>query len=298
MIRRTLKQAPIAATLTLAIVVWTSTLCGNDALRLTDGERTKAVRVLRLGFAGEAFWPSMHAAEALSVAGHGESLIAPLQEKLKTEKDDQHRCGLARELIRAGHKEAKHVLLEIINGQDPYGHVHAAESMYKVGLIGDGKALKAAMEGSENKPALRIMAAAALGKHKDAQAMKFLRSQLLADDPDTFRIAAWVLARIGDSTDVPNIKKRAQSTKDPLARCFCEHALAALGDEDGKKALLQNLKSEDSAVRTYAAVFAGEAGLTEAKQHLLRMLDDPHDDAAIRAAQSLLHLEIATAPKP
>ena len=272
-------------------VTFTGTTTAEQGLRLTDAQRDKALTVLRGGFTGEDFWPAMHAAEALTIAGHGDSIIKPLRARLRAEKDDQRRCGLARELVRAGHTPAKRVLLEVLASEDDHGHIHAAESMYKVNVKGDGKLLRSAMLREDAKPALRIMAAAALAKHEDDAAMKFLRSQLSADDPDTFRIAAWVLARIGDKSDIPRIKRRLANTKNPLAQCFGEHALAALGDTDGKQALLRNLNSDDDAVRTYAATFAGEAKLVEAKTQLVKMLDDTHPDAAIRAAQSLLMME-------
>ena len=50
----------------------------------------------------------------------------------------------------------------------------------------------------------------------------------------------------------------------------------------------KSLESEDPAFRTYAATFAGDAGLTHLAPKLIEMLDDPHEDAAIRAAQTLL----------
>ena len=60
------------------------------------------------------------------------------------------------------------------------------------------------------------------------------------------------------------------------------------GDPVGIAALGASLDSEDPAFRTYAATFAGDAGLTHLAPKLIEMLDDPHEDAAIRAAQTLL----------
>jgi HEAT repeat protein len=56
--------------------------------------------------------------------------------------------------------------------------------------------------------------------------------------------------------------------------------------------LLENLKSADPVIRTYAAVFAGESGIFEAVPDLIRQLDDENPDAGIRAAQALLTLAL------
>lgn len=258
-------------------------------LAIAPAVRARCLDVLRQGMRSEDFWPSVHAAEALTVAGHGREVREFLGPKLRSERDDRKRCGLARELVRAGDRAQAAVLLEILAKPQPYGHVHAAESLYKVGQTGDGRLLRDALAQQDN-PSLQLMAAAALGRHGSAEAMRLLRRKAADADPKTSRTASWVLARIGDASDIPQLRRNVARAPDPLTRAYSEHALAKLGDAHGRKALARNLRSADPAIRTYAAVFAGEARMLSAAGQLVTMLDDPVLDVRIRAAQSLLLL--------
>ncbi len=265
-----------------------------QSFRLDTKTRERCLEVLREAMQFADFWPAIHAAEAMTLADHGEEVRTLLDPKLKDESDAQKRCGLARELVRAGDREKSAVMMDILRGTDAHGHVHAAESLYKVGWTGDSLALESVFAKTDNLR-LKIMAAAALAKYGKgtvrASAYAFLRSILRDEpDPDVFRIAAWILARIGNDNDAALMRDRIRDADDPLVVAFLQHALAALGDEAGRKALLENLKSTDPAIRTYAAVFAGESGLTEAVPQLIRQLDDDHRDARVRASQALLVL--------
>jgi sialidase-1 len=82
----------------------------------------------------------------------------------------------------------------------------------------------------------------------------------------------------------------------PLSRAYFEHALAALGDAEGRAALVKNLDDADPMLRVYAAEFAPEARALEAADDLRRRLDDPDLDVRIRAAQALLVLAGAAPP--
>jgi sialidase-1 len=266
-----------------------------DRIKLTDEVREKCLTVLRDGLKSDEFWPSIHAAEGLTLGGRGAEVIAHLQPKLATEKDDQRRCGLARELVRAGQRQHARIMLNILAGEDSHGHVHAAESLYKVAEIGDGGALRKAFADTSNVP-LQMMAAAALGRCGNPEAMAFLRKQLKIAEPDIARIAGWVLGRIGSPADIPDLTTRANSAEETIQRVFYHNSLAALGDKIGMLTLENHLKSFDPATRTYGATFAGDARATQSKKQLTRLLDDPYLDARLRAAQSLLVL--ASAPPP
>ena len=263
--------------------------CHPTPLELSSELEARCVEILRQSLKSDEFWPSMHAAEALTLAGHGEEVRAALEPRLTTETDDRQRCGLAREIVRAGNVSRVDVLLEVLAKNDAYGHVHAAESLYKVGRVGDGRLLRAALAREENPP-LQVMAAAALGRCGSPVAMQLVREKLADKDVDVSRIAAWVLARLGDASDVGPLRENLRRVETPLARCFFESALAALGDAAGREALIGNLTAEDPAVRTFAATFAGELGMQAAADQLIKMLDDPAEDVRIRAAQSLLVL--------
>ncbi len=283
---------PISARLCLLVLFLPSAIgvrAAEPALQLDAATRDRCLAVLRAGLRGDDFWPSIHAAEGLTLGGYWNEVCVFLEPKLGAERDDQRRCGIARELVRAGDRAQTRVLLEVLASNDDHGHVHAAESLYKVNEIGDGHSIRLGFATTENIR-LRLMAAAALARAGSPAAMDVLRETLSDKDPDIARLAAWVLGRIGDESDIPRLKQRLHNCDDKLARAFIEHSLAALGDEDGRRALRRNLTSDDGAIRTYAAVFAGDAGMTDVASQLQRMLDDPEPDAAIRAAQTLLWL--------
>ena len=284
---------PVAVVLMLAFAVKATAEGEADhrasAIQLIDATRTKCLKLLRKAARGSEFWPSIHAAEALSLAGHGDEVRKLLEPKLKTERDDQRRCGLARELVRAGDRAKTAVMLDILGGSDPHGHVHACESLYKVNEIGNGRMFRTALRLKDN-PTKSLMAAAALGRWGSPAAFELLRRRVKDADPKIARIAAWILARIGDKRDLPSLRTGAKRFDDPLTRAYFQHALAALGDRAGLEALARNLGSDDAAIRTYAASFASDARAASAKKQLIKLLDDENVDVRVRAAQSLLVL--------
>ena len=261
----------------------------TDPLTIDAALRTRCLSVLQEGLASDEFWPAIHAAEGLTLGGYGSQVRAAFEPRLESETDLQRRCGLARELVRAGDRLKKQVLLDVLANDDSYGHMHAAESLYKICEIGNGQALRQAFVDDPNV-SVRLMAAGALGRCGNPAAMHFLRQSLAADEPATRRIAAWLLGRIGDDSDIPRIRKTLPLAEDDLSRAYAEHSLAALGDDAGMKALARNLASSDPAIRTYAATFAGDVGAVHLIPQLSAMLDDPHLDARIRAAQSIFDL--------
>lgn len=271
-------------------------IAADKRVPLSDAIRTQCLQVIREGLRSEEFWPSMHAAEALTSAGFGDEVKEFLAPKLTSETDDQRRCGLARELIRAGDLGREYVLFGILQNLDSNGRVHAAESLYKINSIGDGRELRRAFADKENTT-LCLMAAAALGQNGNRHALQYLRDQLHAENPDVAMVAAWVLGRLGNAQDIPPLRASADRIEQPLPRAFFEYALAVLGEDVGRQSLLRNLNSADDAIRTYAADAAGPARLAAAAPALRQLLDDRAVDCRIRAAQSLLTLAIEPAPQ-
>ncbi len=268
----------------------------RESISLDEATRQRCLDILRSGLRSDEFWPSIHAAEGLTLAGHGDEVIDYLTDKLPAETDDQKRCGIARELVRAGDKARASVMLDILAGDDPHGHIHAAESLYKVVEIGDGTVMRKAFATTDNVR-LKLMAAAALGRCGNPDAMQFLRESLSSKDPEVLRIAVWILGRIGNTSDIPKIKAQLPRCEDALLKAYVHHSLAALGDADGLKVLATNLHDQDPVVRTYAATFAGDAWATGAADSLQQLLDDENADTTYRAAQSLLVLSGAV-PEP
>ena len=267
---------------------------------LDQATRERCVTILRRGMHGDDFWPSMHAAEGLTLGGHAAEVLEFLKDRLAHETDDQRRCGIAREMVRAGDRAQAQIMLDILASPDPHGHVHAAESLYKVIEIGDGRTLRQTFSSTDNMR-LKLMTAGALGRCGSPAAMAFLRQSLSHDDLDVMRIAVWILGRIGDETDIPQIKAQLPRCeypqRDPLLAAYVNNSLAALGDAAGLAALMENLHHADPEVRTYSATFAGDAWATDARDGLIQLLDDPHADTSYRAAQSLLVLSGAP-PQP
>ena len=291
-----LQKVPFMKTLRLILATFAVSMTFTDAIAadtqivtLDAATRQRCLEVLRAGLQGDEFWPSIHAAEGLTLGGYGKEVTEFLEPKLSTENDDQHRCGIARELVRAGDRSYTDVMLKILAGEATHGHTHAAESLYKVVEIGDGVAMRKGFR-QDDDVRWKLMAAAALGRCGSLDAMTYLRDSLENKDLEVLKIAAWVLGLVGDSSDIPRLTKQLPRCEGDLLKAFVQNALAALGDADGLKALAQNLTHSDPEVRTYAATFAGDARAVSVMETLKQMLNDPHADAAYRAAQSLLVL--------
>ncbi|HND55855.1 MAG TPA: HEAT repeat domain-containing protein, partial [Pirellulaceae bacterium] len=262
------------------------------------------MRQLREGLASGEFWPAMHAAEALTYAGLGTEVREALWPKLPNDADDQHRCGLAREIVRAGDRRALPVLFGVLAKADPYGHTHAAESLYKIAEIGDGRALRKLYQ---DTPDIRrkLMAAAALARCGNADAHDFIRVHVAHETPEARKIAAWLVTRldvdltaaarspqsaVARSRDalVAKLRERMAAETDVVTRAYQAHALAALGDADGLRQLELNLSHADNEIRTYAAEMVGHVRAASLQAKLIEKLADPWLDVRSRAAQSLL----------
>ena len=289
MIRR---NAPLALFALMGAIL-PGHLSAAPLMTLTPETNAKALETLRAGIRiaePEKFWVTMHAAEGLTLGGYGDEVIPLLEPKLSTETDAQRLCGLARELVRAGKREPLSVLTEVLRREDPYGHTHAAESLYKVFEVGDEAVMRERFETSANIK-LRLMAAAALArKLNDAGAYAFIRECRDGNDPDGLQIAAWILGIIGNEGDIEPLRARLADAPTPVIRGYVVNALACLGDPDGLARLARDLEDPDPAIRTYAATFAGDAKAVSTQKRLEAMLDDPDADARVRAAQTLLQL--------
>jgi sialidase-1 len=285
-------RAPLLATM-LAIVVGGAPRGAEPnqegVLVLSSELGDKALAVLRDGLNSDEFWPSMHAAEGLTQAGYGAEVRADLADRVRTEEDPLRRCGLARELVRAGDRAALDVLFEILALPDLDARVHAAESLYKVAEVGDGRLLRVALE-EDDKPALQAMAAAALARRGSREGLALIRQRLAGDEPSGRTLAAYVLARLGNKRDVPRLLEIAKMESDALNASFAVNAAAALGDPGARATVGHNLAVSDPAIRAYAAEAAGLTRAVELADALAGLLMDETLDVRVRAAQALLTL--------
>jgi sialidase-1 len=121
--------------------------------------------------------------------------------------------------------------------------------------------------------------------------LQSVRRALAGQDREGRKIAAWILARLGEKSDLPQLRENAGKEADPIDKAYAEHALACLGDTAGLAALKGNLRHENLEIRTYAAEMVGHCRAKEMRSELIRLLDDPVLDVRVRAAQSLIVLE-------
>lgn len=259
---------------------------------------SECMSILRDGLASEEFWPAMHAAEALTYAEAESEVIAALKTRLPDEKDDQRRCGLVRELYRAGDHSHLQILFDVLGNPSSKGRTHAAESLYKIGQTADKNLLREAMNQSESIP-LQIMAAAALVKAEDPDAKDLVRRQLQSSDATARNLSAWVIGRHGNKDDARLVKALLQketsaTSKDEMSVTFLAVSLASLGDSEGRVVLVNQLSSPNPTARAMAAEFAGLSRTTEALEKLKELLKDSSLDVRIRSAQSILALSKAS----
>lgn len=272
-------------------VQWIAEEPPKPSFRLSAEMRERCLAILRAGLKSDEFWPSMHAAEALTLAGFGAEVRTALEPLLASEKDAQHRCGLAREMVRAGDARKVSVLLETLAEPDIYGHTHAAESLFKVGQMGDGALLQKTMR--ETRDAKRqLMAAAALAKSGNRDALALVRQKLSDENPEARKIAAWILIRLGDAFDLPLLRKNLARDNTPVDRAYIIYALASLGDAAGLAELEKNYQHENVEIRTFAAEFTSLCRAVHLAEKLTALLDDSVLDVRVRAAQSLLVLSL------
>jgi sialidase-1 len=250
--------------------------------------RVRAIKQLRQGFAAEEFWPSMHAAEGLALAGFGASVAYELRPRIAKETDDQHRCGLARETIRGGDATPVPVLATVLRNTASNGRIHAAESLFKVGQTGDAKVLREAAAGDD--PIFALMAAAALVRSGERDQLARIRAILHHQDARARRTAAWVLGQIGEPKDLPVLREQVTKETEPLSVCFFWNALAKLGDMPGRNQSLANLTSDDPAIRTYSAQTVGVWGSPAQLPALAKALGDDNLDTRIRAAEGIVRI--------
>ena len=275
---------------TVGILLGAVSVCAAYAEEGFDPDmRLRAVSVLRAGMASEEFWPSMHAAEALTAAGFGMCVIHDLMPRLQAETDAQRRCGLSREIIRAGDLRPLPGMVEILKDPATTAPVHVCESLFKVHQVGDLAAMRRHLQ-SDNRSE-ELMAAAALARAGQTAELARIRKRLQPpNDETTRRIAAWILGQIGGREDWPAIQVVAESAEDGLARSFAWNALAKLGHEEARDRVAASLTADDKTIRTYAAQTMGTCGLPAHLPALANMLADENLDSRIRAAEAIVRI--------
>lgn len=250
---------------------------------------SESVQILREALHSDDFWPAIHAAEGLTELGDGDEVRECLQPRLLQETDLRRRCGLARELARAGDSSQVAVLSAVLAHVDPFGHVHACESLLKIREVGEVSLLRAAMTQTA-APLKSLMAAGALARQGDVDALELLRSEMSREDSEFIGIVGWILGILGNEEDLSLLRQGLKYARTPARRAPLEHALAMLGDSSGRQALLKNLDHPEVTIRAEAAVLAGQAALPQARRQLKELHQDEQRDVRVRAAHGFLLL--------
>jgi sialidase-1 len=280
-----MRRFPLLPILAAGLVLPSSLLAADTAKRC----ETVLVEVLELH--ETAFWPAMHAAEGLADSGRGAMVLARLAPLLEAETDTQKRCGLARELARAGDRTQAGLLLDLLLAEDDHAHVHAAESLFKLRWNEDLALPRRILAESPNER-LRVMVAALLAGHDDPAGLAHLRGGMeKEEEPALIFLFAWALGQVGAERDKDLIRSRLPDMEDDWQRAFLVHALARLNDPEARRLTLENLASPDPRIRAYAAETCGAIRLTAAAEPLAKLLGDEDPDARVRAAHALLLLE-------
>lgn len=133
----------------------------------------------------------------------------------------------------------------------------------------------------------------------DTQPEQIKALALQPDQDLEVRLAAIeALSNTGDYSLVPVIKSlalEAPEGAEELPRYL--HALGKLGHPGGREAVLAGLSSESMAVRAAAARAAGRIALVDSADRLVDLLDDPEWWVRFRAAEALIELGEAGAPR-
>lgn len=255
--------------------------------KAADVVRQKSIEILRDALDSDEFWISMHAAEALTLAGQQDRVRASLEPRLLSETDDRKRCGLARELIRAGDNSAMSVLESVLRKKDTYAHVHAMESLYKVGQISPGDAYQQATQQDLNH-GLRIWASATLARRGDESALAIISAYLDHQDPMARSLAGYVLGQLGDRSEIDKIRRNHLNAQEPIQRFFNVAALVYLDDSALHAELQDYLLHADAGIRALAANLLAETRLDSYDAVLHSNLEDSDPDVRVRSADAIL----------
>ncbi|EAQ78571.1 alpha/beta hydrolase fold domain-containing protein [Blastopirellula marina] len=261
----------------------------SRAMADETNSRQTCLSILQTALKSDQFWPAMHAAEGLTAVGHHAEVSKHLKQRWKSTHDDQQQCGIARELVRAGDNSFVGMLSYRLADPASTGRVHAAESLFKLGLLGDKATLRRAAKSEDQ--GLRQMSLAALARSGDIVAHQQILDDLKAQNETIRRRAAWILGVIGNEQDRQAVQNAAREDAEPLEKAEFDHTLVTLGDEQAMASLNDHLTSDVAAIRANAAYYAGAARLVQTEPTLLALLNDPVADVKIRAAASWLQLQ-------
>ena len=272
----------------VALVTVMTTLIGGCAQTNNAALRGKCISVCKEAFdvgTDDDFWARMHAAEALTAADQTQWVKNKLRQMLKHGWNAQHMCGLCREMVRAGADEYEQPMVSVLMRPEYGGATHAAESLFKVGKLGQRDLMEKAAAGKD--PVLGMMACAALVRAGDRDKLQRRREGLTSAVERERGVACWVLGQIGEDSDIPGIRQ-ASADWTGEAKVSARVALARLGDPQCRERIFDLLKDGEEKHLTAVCEALAAMKLKAARPHLIPLLDDARLDVRVRAAHALI----------
>ena len=190
-----------------------------------------------------------------SFLGIGPAACLPLMDLLE-DRDPECRDRAVMALGIIGDKRAADAIFRHVSDADDNVRFQAAESLF---WIGDPRATAAMIRLLDDPQSqCRERAALALGRYKGKAATDALLrhiSQNVESDPDAKRAAADALCQSRDPKTIPlllDILKSCTPERSGYRYAYIAGALARMGQEDGRKFLLADMKSSSPTIRVKA----------------------------------------------
>ena len=227
----------------------------------------RCLTVLRAGLKSDEFWPAMHAAEGLTVAGQGRR-SAGCHRRSRTAADDQKhaawlvkRCGPA---IEAKSRCCSRYCKSPDRTATPTRPRACLKSLKSAmaapcGRRWQGRRYEAEADGCCGAGSLR-----------PSEGLDIVRGSSRVTMSSTVKRRFGSSGRFAALATSSPFEKRCPA-KRSAGPAYCINALACLGDEKAKRLLGENLRSESPAVRTYSAEFAGYCRATSLRDELIKL---------------------------
>jgi HEAT repeat protein len=181
-----------------------------------------------------------------------------------------------------------------LSNKNPAVRILAAEALGSYGAVTSVAPLISALQRDRN-PMVRLLAAESLGLIGDKRAVPFLIRALRDDSALVRGWAADSLAQIGSSRSAHEIERALQSERSANARVFYHAALYRLGDTGYLDHLIADLGSRSYRVRSAAAVaLRGLApGLGKAVSRVRDAVTKALEEESTIAAKEALRLALS-----
>jgi SSS family solute:Na+ symporter len=292
-----------------ALIAVLIAICLVPAAQADDAEVTHAMRdtalaVLQETLGRESRWIKVHAAEHLLALGYPQGVQAAFEaERTDHENEPQYRIGIWRVLARCADEPRDRAawinrIKAVLADPAATDHVHAAESLAKLGASATDPAFRATIDrAAAEDPRAAVFARWLLAGSGDAAALAALGETLNASDPQARFLAAyglqWLKPR--DPAIWRTLCEAARRERDPAARMYLLSAAVVLAPSEAEGApfhasLVEAANSGSSADRTVACSALAVRGTRADVPLLNSWMSDADPDTRAAAAAALLHV--------